>query len=167
MFFRLAGDELDMRAKGAAIRALSYHLDRGTNRQVLVLKTKSCVAVLTCSAHWKSSLTVGPSTFQDAISTLFGASGCLLHARWGRLARPSLWLGDFDARNRLGLLSYIAALAGGIDSRAAPPKLRSGTLRHDASLDLASVSSDRSTLRRRVAAWPQIRRNTVFSADCI
>jgi len=75
------------------------------------------------------------------------------------------WLGDFDVRNRLGLLSHIATLAGGRSIRErlllTPARRHSGMtqalswLRH----------SDRRNLRRRVAAWPQIQRNTVFSAD--
>jgi len=52
-------------------------------------KTKSCVAGFTCSAHWKSSLTAGHNTFRNTISTLSGASGCLLRALWGKPRQPS------------------------------------------------------------------------------
>jgi len=78
-------------------------------------------------------------------------------------SRP--WPGDFDARNRLGLLSHIAALAGGESIRErlllAPAQRHSGITQALSWLGF----SDRKTLRRRVAAWPQIQRNTVFSAD--
>jgi hypothetical protein len=53
-------------------------------------KDKSCVAALRCNTHWKSSSTFGPSTFRNAISTLFGALGCLLRARSGKPRQPSL-----------------------------------------------------------------------------
>ena len=80
-------------------------------------------------------------------------------------SRP--WPGDFDARNRLGLLSHIAALVGGrsIRERLLLPPAR----RHSGMTQALSWlrSSDRRTIRRRVAAWPEIQRNTVFSADCI
>jgi hypothetical protein len=80
-------------------------------------------------------------------------------------SRP--WLGDFDARNRLGLLSYIAALVGGRWIRERlflnPSPGHSGMAEALTWL----CSSDRSTLRHRVAAWPQIGRNTVFTAAYI
>ncbi len=40
--------------------------------------------MLRCSAHWKSSLTVGRNIFQKVISTPFGALGCLLRALSGK-----------------------------------------------------------------------------------
>ncbi len=80
-------------------------------------------------------------------------------------SRP--WPGDFDARNRLGLLSHIAALAGGRSIRER--LLLARARRHSGMTQALSWlrSSDRRALRRRVAAWPQIQRNTVFSADYI
>jgi hypothetical protein len=59
-------------------------------------KTKGCAAGFTCSAHWKSSLTAGPNTFRNPISTLFGALGCLLRAVSAKPRRPSL---SFCARS--------------------------------------------------------------------
>jgi len=53
-------------------------------------KTKSSIAEFTCSAHWKSSLIVGPNTSRNTISTPFGALGCLLRALSGKPRRPSL-----------------------------------------------------------------------------
>ena len=52
---------------------------------------------------------------------------------------------------------------GQTDSRAAPPKPRSGTLRHDASLELASVfrQKDPPTPRRGMAANPK--KHRIFS----
>jgi hypothetical protein len=69
------------------------------------------------------------------------------------------------ARNRLGLLSYIAALAGGRPIRER--LLLNPAPGHSGMTPALSWlrSSDRRTLRRRVAAWPQIQRNTVFSAE--
>jgi hypothetical protein len=80
-------------------------------------------------------------------------------------SRP--WLGDFDARNRQGLLSHIAALAGG---RSIRERLLLFSARRRSGMTEALTwlrSSDRRNLRRRVAAWPQIQRITVFSADYI
>ena len=78
-------------------------------------------------------------------------------------SRP--WPGDFDTRNRLGLLSHVAALAGGRSIRErlllAPARRHSGMTQALSWLR----SSERRTLQRRVAAWPQIQRNTVFSPD--
>ena len=78
-------------------------------------------------------------------------------------SRP--WPGDFDARNRLGLLSHTAALAGG---RSIREQLLLASARRYYGMTEALTwlsSSDRSNLRQRVEAWPQIQRNTVFSAD--
>jgi hypothetical protein len=75
------------------------------------------------------------------------------------------WLGDFDARNRLGLLSHTAALAGG---RSIREQLLLASARRYYGVTEALTwlcSSDRSNLRQRLEAWPQIQRNTVFSAD--
>ena len=52
-------------------------------------KTKSSIAEFTCSAHWKSSLIVGPNTSRNTISTPFGALGCLLRALSGKPRQPS------------------------------------------------------------------------------
>jgi hypothetical protein len=79
--------------------------------------------------------------------------------------------GDFDARRwrrrfeRLGLLSHTAALAGG---RSIREQLLLASARRYYGVTEALTwlcSSDRSNLRQRLEAWPQIPRNTVFSAD--
>jgi hypothetical protein len=78
-------------------------------------------------------------------------------------SRP--WPGDFDARNRLGLLSHTTALAGG---RSIRELLLPASARRYYGVTEALTwlcSSDRSNLRQRVEARAQIQRNTVFSAD--
>ena len=78
-------------------------------------------------------------------------------------SRP--WPGDFDARNRLGLLSHTAALAGGRSIREQLLLASAGRYYGMTEALTWLCSSDRSNLRQRVEAWPQIQRNTVFSAD--
>ena len=80
--------------KAATHCAASHHLHRGSEPSRFGTKTKSCVAGFTCSAHWKSSLTVGRNTFRNAISTLFAALGCLLRALSGKPRQPSLQFWD-------------------------------------------------------------------------
>mgnify|MGYP001175621025 CR=1 FL=1 len=78
-------------------------------------------------------------------------------------SRP--WPGYFDARNRLGLLSHTAALAGG---RSIREQLLLASVRRYYGVTEALTwlcSSDRRNLRQRLETWPQIQRNTVFSAE--
>jgi hypothetical protein len=87
-----------------------------------------------------------------------GSTACLSGARGP---------GDFDARNRLGMLPRIATLAGA--DRFSGGSSYALARRHSGMTEASSWlrSSDRNNLRRRVAAWPQIQRNAVFSAGYI
>jgi hypothetical protein len=146
---------------------------RADANRVLFLGCISCASGERRSNSWQWHVGVFPELWGGVmLSYSLGYGGLFVHhlhrtvfrisPRLYYLPQSRPWPGDFDARNRLGLLSHTAALAGG---RSIREQLLLASARRYYGITEALTwlcSSDRSSLRQLVEAWPQIQRNTVF-----